>query len=86
MARYIITGVSGIVLLWAIALIVNFQIYQETTVQGTVIHPIADGIIFFLILLGVVALFTFVVKKNAVRNGAVAALGAAFIILAVVLF
>ncbi|WP_156906563.1 hypothetical protein [Alteribacter aurantiacus] len=86
MARYIALGVSGIVLLWAVALLLNFQIYQQTTIQFTVIHPIVDGILFFVILLGIVALLAFKVKSQAVKNSITASVGALFMVVAVVLF
>ncbi|TMW71547.1 hypothetical protein [Alteribacter natronophilus] len=50
MLKYLMIGTGGLVVLWAAALLVNFPIYQETTVQGTVIHPIVDGIVFFALI------------------------------------
>ncbi|MDG5786812.1 hypothetical protein QA612_04855 [Evansella sp. AB-P1] len=44
---------SGLIIFigWTIAILVNFSIYQHTTTQLTLFHPIIDGILFMLVML-----------------------------------
>ncbi|WP_096435814.1 hypothetical protein [Alteribacter populi] len=81
MLARLIVGFSGfLVLFWSVALLVNFPIYQETTIQGTLIHPIVDGILFFAIIVVLIAFVAYVLKTPKLKNFSMAVLGAISII------
>ncbi|WP_096189485.1 hypothetical protein [Evansella halocellulosilytica] len=61
----------GIFVGWAIALIVNFPIYQHTASLATLFHPIVDGILFmgFMLLLYFVVFGLYNKKEKAASVG-----------------
>ncbi|UCZ52059.1 hypothetical protein LGQ02_14545 [Bacillus shivajii] len=61
----------GIFVGWAIALIVNFSIYQHTASMATLFHPIVDGILF----MGIMLLLYFVIFVLYNRNSVTASIG-----------
>ncbi|MFA9555903.1 hypothetical protein ACERII_01150 [Evansella sp. AB-rgal1] len=60
---------------WTIAILVNFPIYQYTTKQATLFHPIVDGVLFMAIML----VIYFVIIKLYKNKQSFASIGLAFL-------
>ncbi|PYZ97375.1 hypothetical protein CR205_01870 [Alteribacter lacisalsi] len=86
MVKYLLIGTGSLVVLWAAALLVNFPIYQETTVQGTIIHPIVDGILFFGLIFGFIWLLASVIKDRKRINLILSGTGVVTLVLIFVFF
>ncbi|MDQ0256550.1 riboflavin transporter FmnP [Evansella vedderi] len=54
----------GLLVGWVVALIANFTIYQETTMQLTFIHPIVDGILFMAVMIAIYFAVVSLYRKN----------------------
>jgi len=54
----------GLFLGWTMAILVNYSIYQHSTSQLTLIHPIVDGILFMAVLLVVYLFMIRSFKRN----------------------
>jgi hypothetical protein len=70
---------------WTAAILVNYSIYQHATTQLTFVHPIVDGIIFMLIMLGVyIYIWKSYKKKRTTATVQLGIFGALSIVLAIV--
>ncbi|ADU31245.1 hypothetical protein [Evansella cellulosilytica] len=54
----------GIFVGWSIAMLVNYSIYEYTTMQTTLFHPIIDGILFMALMVGIYFLSIFLYKNK----------------------
>ncbi|MBU9721871.1 MULTISPECIES: hypothetical protein [Bacillaceae] len=77
----------GLFVGWSIAILVNFSIYQHTTTQATLLHPIFDAILFMGIMVGIYFLsMRMYQKKEAAVSILLTVLGAASLVFALILY